>query len=102
MVHIVTCVHMHSDVYNSNVMAWLHCWLSFSLAISDCLFTGSMIPPWLSSHYGALDLALIEGQMCDHGTYSVGASSVLLSSTFNTDSVQKVPVTPGKNLNIYN
>ncbi len=52
-----------------NVMAWLRCRLSFSLLRSAiaCL-QGAQSHRGCPANYGALDLALIEGQVCDHAT----------------------------------
>ena len=52
-----------------NVMAWLCCRLSFSLLRSAiaCL-QGARSHCGCPANYGALDLALIEGQVCDHAT----------------------------------
>ena len=52
----------------SNVMAWLRCHLSFSLirsAIIACL-RGARSHHGCPANFGALDLALAEGQVCDH------------------------------------
>ena len=51
----------------SNVMAWLRCRLSFSLIHSAiaCL-RGARSHRGCLANYGALDLALAEGQVCDH------------------------------------
>ena len=48
-----------------NVMAWLRCRLSFSLLRSAiaCLW-GARSHRGCPANYGALDLALIEGQVC--------------------------------------
>ena len=53
----------------SNVMTWLRCRLSFSLLRSAiaCL-RGARSHRGCPANYGALDLALIEGQVCDHAT----------------------------------
>ena len=55
-------------------MAWLRCCLSFLLLRSAiaCL-RGARSHRGCPANYGALDLALIEGQVCDYAT----ASSVL-------------------------
>ena len=50
-----------------NVMAWLHCRLSFSLLHSaiTCL-RGARSHRGCPANCGALDLAFAEGQVCDH------------------------------------
>ena len=50
-----------------NVMAWLRCCLSFSLLRSaiTCLW-GARSHRGCPANCGALDLALAEGQVCDH------------------------------------
>ena len=52
-----------------NVMAWLRCRLSFSLLRSEiaCL-RGARSHRGCPANYGALDLALIEGQVYDYAT----------------------------------
>ena len=52
-----------------NVMAWLHCCLNFSLLRSAiaCL-RGAQSHRGCPANYGALYLALTEGQLCDHAT----------------------------------
>ena len=54
----------------SNVMAWLRCRLSFLLIYSAiaCL-QGAQSYHGCPVDYGAFDLALAEGQMCDHANY---------------------------------
>ena len=49
------------------MMAWLRCHLSFSLIRSaiTCL-KGARSHYGCPANYGALDLALAEGQVCDH------------------------------------
>ena len=51
----------------SNVMAWLRCRLSFSFIRSAiaCLW-GARSHRGCPANYGALDLALAEGQVCNH------------------------------------